>query len=193
VIIKSQLMRAFVVIALIAASACAGRTPERQPAQDEGFGDFQQRIDAYMELHNRLKKQGPAMTTTKEPADTQASEQALASRIRADRATAKQGDIFTPAIATRLRALMNPELRGGGASNTRASIREDAPKKFSLTVNGPYPLGEALPTMPANLLQVLPRLPEELEFRIVDRHLILRDVQANIVVDYLFDVMCANC
>jgi hypothetical protein len=192
VIINSQLMRAFVVTAVIAASACAGRTPERQP-QDEGFGDFQQRIDAYMELHNRLKKQGPAMTTTKEPADTQASEQALASRIRAERATAKQGDIFAPPIAARLRALMNPELRGGGASNTRASIREDAPKKFSLTVNGPYPLGEALPTMPANLLQVLPRLPEELEFRIVDRHLILRDVQANIVVDYLFDVMCANC
>jgi hypothetical protein len=188
-----QLMRAAVVIAVIAAAACAGRTPERQPAQDAGLGDFQERIDSYMELHDRLKKQGPAMTTTKEPADTQASEQALATRIRADRATAKQGDIFTPAIATRLRALMNPELRGGAASDTRASIREDAPKKFSLTVNGPYPTGAALPTMPANLLQILPRLPEELEFRIVDRHLILRDVHANIVVDYMFDVMCATC
>jgi hypothetical protein len=31
----------------------------------------------------------------------------------------------------------------------------------------------------------LPKLPEELEYRIVDKNLILRDVQANIIVDFI--------
>jgi hypothetical protein len=54
-----------------------------------------------------------------------------------------------------------------------------------LNVNQPYPEGAPLPTMPANLLANLPRLPEDLEYRIVDRHLILRDVDANIIVDFV--------
>jgi hypothetical protein len=38
--------------------------------------------------------------------------------------------------------------------------------------------------VPVTLLLNLPRLREELEYRIVDKHLILRDVQANIIVDF---------
>jgi hypothetical protein len=35
------------------------------------------------------------------------------------------------------------------------------------------------------LLDVLPRLPEELEYRFVGRDLILRDVKANLIVDFI--------
>jgi len=55
-------------------------------------------------------------------------------------------------------------------------------------VNAVFPDG-ALPTMPANVLQVLPRLPKQLEYRIVNTHLVLRDVQAGIIVDYMSHVM----
>lgn len=40
-------------------------------------------------------------------------------------------------------------------------------------------------TVPVTLLLNLPRLPEEIEDRIVDKNLILRDVQANIIVDFI--------
>jgi hypothetical protein len=39
--------------------------------------------------------------------------------------------------------------------------------------------------VPPNLLADLPKLPEDLEYRVIDRHLILRDVHANVIVDYV--------
>ena len=88
---------------------------------------------------------------------------------------------------------MDPELRGLAALKARESIREDAPEIFVLVVNGDYPAGASRPTMPGNVLKILPPLPSGLEYRIVDTHLILMDVAANIVVDYMLDVMCQTC
>ena len=84
---------------------------------------------------------------------------------------------------------MNPELRGAAAARTRESIRDEAPATFVLKVNGAYPEGASRSTMPGNVLAILPVLPEGLEYRIVDAHLILMDLDANIVVDYLLNVM----
>ena len=36
-----------------------------------------------------------------------------------------------------------------------------------------------------NLLATLPQLPEDLEYRIVGKDLILRDVHANVIVDFI--------
>ena len=47
--------------------------------------------------------------------------------------------------------------------------------------------------MPGNVLRILPPLPAGLEYRIVDSHLVLMDLDANIVVDDLLDVMCNTC
>jgi hypothetical protein len=52
-------------------------------------------------------------------------------------------------------------------------------------VNATYPEGNPLPTVPATILQALPTLPPDVEYRIVDRNLILRDVDANIIVDFI--------
>jgi hypothetical protein len=46
-----------------------------------------------------------------------------------------------------------------------------------------YPTELPLATFPARLLAKLPDLPPELEYRIVGRHIVLRDVTANVVVD----------
>jgi hypothetical protein len=48
-----------------------------------------------------------------------------------------------------------------------------------------YPSSLPLGTVPARLLRELPDLPPELEYRIVARHLILRDAKANIIVDFI--------
>ncbi len=44
-------------------------------------------------------------------------------------------------------------------------------------------------TMPPSLLAVLPRLPKELEYRIIGRFLVLRDVDAALIVDYIPDLI----
>jgi hypothetical protein len=56
-----------------------------------------------------------------------------------------------------------------------------------LRVNAEYPVDAPLSTMPPTLLQRLPLLPEELEYRFVGPDLILRDKNANIIVDYMRD------
>ena len=65
----------------------------------------------------------------------------------------------------------------------------ELPKGVKVDVNTVYPTTIPLLTFPAALLQKLPDLPPELEYRIVGRHLILRDVKANLIVDVLRDVM----
>ena len=48
-----------------------------------------------------------------------------------------------------------------------------------------YPENEPLSTVPPNVLMTLPPLPEDIEYRFVGRHVILRDARANLIVDYV--------
>ena len=193
--------RPWVAIALVslhmaAVGACASPayvTASQANRDIEALTDFRLRVDRYIDLHDALQEEGHPPTQTEDVGQTRALQQALATRIRAARPNARQGDVFTPPVAAMLRTAMNPQLRGAAAAGTRASIRDDAPARFALQVNGLYPDGASLPTVPPNVLEILPLLPEVLEYRIVDTHLILRDVDAGIVVDYLLDVMCARC
>ena len=149
--------------------------------------DFKKRVDEYLELHKRLEKHGPPLKKKEDPATIKASQEALAKSIRAARATAKQGELFTPEIAKLFRRLMYPEVKGPDAAATKKILKEDAPPPAAipLKVNAEYPDSAALPTVPPNLLANIPQLPEELEYRIVGKNLILRDVHANIIVDYI--------
>ena len=45
----------------------------------------------------------------------------------------------------------------------------------------------SLTTVPASVLLVLPSVPEALDYRFVGRDLILRDVEANLILDYILD------
>ena len=60
---------------------------------------------------------------------------------------------------------------------------------MKIDVNMVYPTTLPLETFPGRLLRLLPDLPPELEYRIVGRHLMLRDVNANLIVDIIRDVV----
>ena len=168
-------------------------TPSQVLLDKELVSDFSLRVGDYLKLHEKLQKQGTRQKERADVGENLVSQNALAMRIRFARHDARPGDIFTPPIAMALRRALDPELRGLAALRTRESIREDAPEVFVLVVNGDYPAGASRSTMPGNVLNILPPLPTGLEYRIVDTHLILMDVGANIVVDYVLDVMCKTC
>lgn len=159
----------------------------------ELVSDFKRLVDRYMQLHDKIQSQGTRPIPRDDIGENLVSQQVMAMRIRFARHDARPGDIFTPSIALALRRAMDPELRGPAALRVRESIREDAPATFVLVVNGSFPEGGSRSTMPANVLQILPPLPDGLEYRIVDTHLVLIDVDADIVVDYMLDVMCRRC
>lgn len=159
----------------------------------EVVADFTRRANRYMQLHDKVEKQGTAQKQRDNIGENLVSQQAMALRIRFVRHDARPGDVFTPAIAIALRRALDRELRGPAALSVRESIREDAPATFVLVVNGSFPSGGSRSTMPGNVLRILPPLPDGLEYRIVDTHLVLIDLDADIVVDYMLDIMCQRC
>ena len=147
--------------------------------------DFNTRVKAYVDLRTKASAQTPPLKETKEPGDILAAQEALAAKIRSERAAAKQGDIFTPEIAKLFRSLLIPEMKGTDGAETKATMKEDPPLKVPLTVNAGYPDEEPLSTVPPNILQSLPKLPDEMEYRFVRRNMILRDAKANLIVDFM--------
>ena len=200
---KAAFLAAVVLLSLVTAghllTAEQGRGPEGKPiAKTAGLPanqiaalqvDFKNRIDHYLEIRKEAAKGAPALSETKDPAKIKDAEGSLAARIQGLRASAQPGDIFTPAIQKTIRQLLSPELKGDEGKDTKDILKDDAPKSVPLKVNTKYPEKAALPTVPSNLLLSLPHLPEELEYRIIGNHLILRDTGADLIVDFMKDAI----
>src|SRR5690606_38021637 len=97
------------------------------------------------------------------------------------------GDILTPAARRHLRGMLAKVLNGPDGASLKATIMDENPGKIALSVNSRYPDGIPVSTVPPQVLAVLPRLPEELEYRFIGNRLILLDVHAYTVVDYMDD------
>jgi len=142
-------------------------------------GDFTSRMDAYARLRTTLEEGLPPLVVTEDPHDIRRAEQALAERIRAARAGAGRGDIFTQDIRRAFRQLLAPVTTEG----TCAQIDDDNPGEFQYPVNSEYPKDRTVSTVPAAMLNILPRLPEDVFYRFLDTDLILHDTRANVILD----------
>lgn len=152
------------------------------------LADFYARLDRYVTFQRALEKQAP-LEETENPAEISVPQEVLAAKIRNLRKNAKQGDILTPQVAAMFKRLMYPELKGPKGRETKAETKEDGEILVHLKVNATYPASQPLSTVPANLLANLPQLPRDVEYRIDGRHLLLRDVDANIIVDFIYNAI----
>lgn len=155
------------------------------------LADFSTRVKQYVAIHKDAAKGAAKLKETEHPEEIIAAQEVLASRIRTARADARHGDIFTPEIRNVFRRLLAPETKGEDGRDARAVMKEDAPSPSSIpfTVNAKYPEGAPLPSVPANFLMNLPTLPEPLEYRVIGKHLVLLDTGANIIVDFISNVV----
>ena len=170
-------------------------TPEQKatasPANPDAalLADFNARLATYVQKQRALAAEieGVKEETTK-PAEIVAAHDQLAARIRQIRANAKQGDIFTPQIAGMFRRLIAAELKQEGAE-AKANAADEW-SSVALKVNATYPASQPLSMAPPNILARLPQLPPDVDYRIVEgRHLVLRDVDANMIIDYIPNAM----
>jgi hypothetical protein len=150
------------------------------------LADFNARIKDYVALHRKLAEETGPIDETKEPHEITAREQELGKRLRTARRHALRGDIFAPPIEALFKQIIRDEYRRRSPA-VRADRREDQDElaDFQPNVNQVYPPTQPLVTFPAGLLRVLPELPRELEYRLVQRNLILRDREANIIIDFI--------
>src|SRR5688572_230169 len=163
----------------------------RVNADAGAMADFKGRVEGYAELHRQLAKGDAKQDKKSTPTEIHDTQQALAAKIRAARANAKQGDIFTPDVRPVFRRLLAPELKGEDGRDAKAVLKDDAPAPGSVSfkVNAKYPEGQPKPTVPANLLITLPSLPAPLEYRVVGQHLLLLDTEADLIVDYILNAI----
>jgi hypothetical protein len=150
------------------------------------FEDFAKRVDQYEALRKQLADSVGPLDPTWDQAKITERATKLAEAIRRTRAGAKPGDIFTPEAATIIATLIKQEYdrRPDTVLNARGDAQRELPD-FVPEVNQVYPTSYPLATFPATLLPLLPSLPKDLEYRIVSKYLILRDIEANVIIDLM--------
>ena len=151
---------------------------------------FQGGVAEYVTLHRLLEGPLPPLLVGHDLAPARDAMRALQTRLQRARVNASQGDIITPGVAQMFRrniaacltreewaaifAKMSPDEQGRPG---------EAPP--ALNVNMEWPETVALDFVPPQLLQVLPPLLPELQYRIMGRALVLWDHHANLIVDFL--------
>jgi hypothetical protein len=155
----------------------------QQPSVPPNIADFQKRVADYMKVRKNAASAVSGLKTTDSPEKLQQHQNDLSISIRSARSGAAQGDVFTAPIAAELRRFIQGAL---GAERVKKGVRDNQPSPLPpLHVNQAYPENLPVQAMPPSLLKVLPELPKGLEYRVVGRALILRDVEANLIVDYM--------
>jgi len=147
--------------------------------------DFKLRTSEYMKIHKQVAGTLKSLKPTQVSKEITDHQQQLAHGIISARKAARQGDIFTVPIIAEFQRLIGIAMRGTNGKNIRASLARSEPVRMEVAVNGAYPPGVALQSSPPTMLLNLPRLPAELDYRIVGNALVLRDIKANIIVDFM--------
>ena len=176
--------RTIVAVAL-AGSTVGLNTVAAQPATG-GLSLFDERIAAYAELHQRVETIFPPLAPTDDAYVLVRRRAHLGAAIRAERAQAKQGEIFDATTAVMLRDVVADALRGVDVDVLLVDLYEgcEMPIGYRPEVNGSYP-DWATHEMPFTLLVALPRLPGGIQYRLIDHDLLLWDVDADVIIDVL--------
>jgi len=169
---------------LLVCRAVEGQRPATAGTADAAVvSEFEAGIKQYLEF--RQQHAGVPPKPTDNPGEIVAREREMGNKIRVARAGAKQGEIFRPQIAQYFRKQITASFRGRHGNEIRASLAHAEPVNIELQINQSYPPNQPLQSTPPTLLLNLPELQDGLEYRVLNRELVLRDTQANIVVDYV--------
>ena len=171
---------------VFALAGAAAAYPIEQVDPDAALRLFHQRVEDYAALHRRLEGPLPPLTTTRNVLKNYIAQQLLANAIRKARRDVHQGVIFSPDVASVFRTLIADALKGQDVEAFLTELQWEHPGVFDVTpaLNEPLP-EEATHEMPIVLLHILPALPEDVEYRIVNHDLVLWDIHADLVVDYV--------
>ena len=183
--------RVAVVLAVlgIAFEAAAAQKPDLPPLQQ-----FEQKVSAYVALRRVVVMQTPPPTISSDVNAIVAAEDTLAEAIRAARPQARVGDVFTTPAADAFRRCIEGVLRRNHRDLTDllAEINGEAPSlPARLTVNDRFDWQYGA-QMPGDLIEALPPLPSFLQYRFVNRDLLLIDIEADLIVDVLPDVLAVK-
>jgi hypothetical protein len=155
------------------------------PANEKAFAEFQAAIADYMKLRQRLRNEitGPVAGST--AVELNRASDSLAAAIQRARAGARVGNIFAVPITVAFKHRVDEVVRQDNLAPLLAIIDDEPPTIKTPAIHLRFPAASQMATMPPSLLAALPELPKELEYRIVGEYLVLRDVDAALILDYI--------
>ena len=184
-----------VTIVLASAPGLAPAAGRRVTAQDDRgprvnrdakvMAEFEERVKAYSTLHRELERTLPSLPKEATPEQINAHQVALAALIAKTRARASAGDIFTKDTRALFRRYLARVFDGPQGRALRASIMDENPGRLRLHINARYPESIPVASVPPQVLQALPKLPDDLEYRFIGDRLILHDIHAHTIVDVI--------
>lgn len=209
-------MRQWSCIVLVAlfSAACSGgdkpapppattASPDGAPATERVVGPLSEadaralatmndRVRDYIALHQKLERSLPKLPNEATPEQIDSAQRELEKQVRAARAGAQQGDIFTAEAQPVIKRLVAAVFEGPDGRQLKASIMDENvvdPVALKVGVNSRYPDSVPLATIPPEVLQTLPKLSEDLEYRFIGDWMILLDTHAHLIADYIKDVL----
>jgi len=162
------------------------------PADAQALATMNDRLKQYLDVRTKIERSLPKLPKEATPQQIDKNQRALEKLVREARATAKTGDIFTPEARPVIQRLLASVFSGPDGKQLKASIMDEyqaKPSAVKLAVNGRYPDAVPLATVPPQVLQTLPKLTEDLEYRFIGDSLILLDVRAHVIADFIEDVV----
>lgn len=176
------------------------KTPDAAPPTERVVGPLSEadaaalasmndRLEQYVDAHKKLEEGLPKMSKEATPEEIDKHQRAFEAKVREARKDARQGDIFGPEAQPVIKRLLASVFAGPEGKELIASILDENPAGMKLSVNMRYPDSVPISTVPPEVLQTLPRLSEDMEYRFIGRHLILLDSHAHVVADFIPDAI----
>ena len=151
---------------------------------------FEKRVKDYVKLREDIEAKMPKLSKEAKPEEIETHKKQLQDSVRAARAGAKQGDIFTPDAATLVRSIIKEEFKGKDRVELRKAVLVEAEvKSVPLRVNYPYPEVKEQLEMPPTLLLKLPQLPKQIRYRFVGHNMLLVDRENGLIIDYMANAL----
>jgi hypothetical protein len=173
--------------------------------EGEVLAKFQHEIEEYVELHQELLHRVPRVSPQSTSEEIAAHQRKMRIAIQEERRKARAGEIFKPSVAAAFRRVIEKELAGPDGEGILEAVRQGNPRiegvptptspnadikaRVTVAVNAAYPDDAPVSSVPPHLLLKLPQLPEQVTYRFVGRDLILRETEANVILDYVKNVL----
>lgn len=180
------------VVGAAAAAPAQQAAPQQvapAPKHAGAFEAFEARVKEYVAMREAVEGKLPKLSKDATPEQIEAHKAAFQDAVRSARSGAKQGDLFTAALAGHIREVIKSETRPKEKQEVRETVLESEVKAVPLRVNYPYPDTEEQLEMPPTLLLRLPQLPKQVKYRYVGRNLLLVDRENGLIVDFMTDAL----
>lgn len=183
--------------AIVLAACAAGCSPHLPPttvpaAAAPDVNTFRQALVTYVNRTQPYRKDAAKQGAPEPAAAVRKREESMAQALRTTvRPGARQGDIFDPMVAAYIRKQIMTMYTSPRHDLLMDELEEQSEGEPASRAPVTIGVDGKSPKVPPLLLDVLPQLPKQLEYDFRGRTLILRDVDANVVVDFVTDAFPA--